>query len=147
MPRRLLTRWRQTCKRSPLVGSLRKYPSTTPIPPTILSHRSAPASEISPLPRKPEWPLMADNVAKVENRTTPKISRKSILSRRYDCNALHRRYEDRWSLLYEMMWSLHVAARETHQRSLKFSFFARKRLFQHYRHETDMPGRPDDVCS
>ena len=28
--------------------------------------------------------------------------------------------------------------RETHQRSLKFSYFTRKRLLQQYRHETDM---------
>jgi hypothetical protein len=28
MPRSLLTRWRQTCNRSPLAGSLREYPST-----------------------------------------------------------------------------------------------------------------------
>ena len=49
---------------------------------------------------------MADIVAKVENRTPPKISRKSIFRRRYCCNALRGRYEDRWSFLYEMMWSL-----------------------------------------
>src|SRR3981081_2713798 len=51
-------------------------------------------------------PFMADIVAKVENRTPPKISRKSIFRRRYCCNALRGRYEDRWSFLYEMMWSL-----------------------------------------
>jgi hypothetical protein len=32
----------------------------------------------------------------------------------------------------------HVAARETHRRSLEFSFFTRKRLFQHYPHLTDV---------
>src|ERR1035437_5634439 len=50
--------------------------------------------------------LLADTVAKVENRTTPKISRKSIFRRRYCCKALYGRYEDRWSFLCEMMWSL-----------------------------------------
>src|SRR6202023_1551004 len=50
--------------------------------------------------------LLADIVAKVENRTPPKFSRKSIFRRRYCCNALGGRYEDRWSFLYEMMWSL-----------------------------------------
>ena len=49
---------------------------------------------------------MADTVAKVENRTPPKISRKSIFRRRYCCKALYGRYEDRWSFLCEMMWSL-----------------------------------------
>src|SRR6266849_6186344 len=47
--------------------------------------------------------LMADTVAKVENRTTPKISRKSILRRRH---CFYGRYEDRWPFLYELMWSL-----------------------------------------
>src|SRR5258708_1530246 len=36
------------------------------------------------------------------------------------------------------MWSPHVAAHETHQRSLEFLFFTQKRLFQHYRHLTDV---------
>jgi hypothetical protein len=36
---------------------------------------------------------MADIVAKVENRTTPKISRKSIFRRFYPCKALQRQYE------------------------------------------------------
>jgi hypothetical protein len=35
--------------------------------------------------------------------------------------------------------------RETHQRSLKFSYFTRKRLLQQYRHETDMPKYLGDV--
>jgi hypothetical protein len=39
----------------------------------------------------------------------------------------------------------HVAARETHQRSLKFSFFTRKRLFQHYRHEASLVASSCDV--
>src|SRR5665811_538239 len=49
---------------------------------------------------------MADTVAKVENRTPPKISRKSIFRRYCCCKALYGRYEDRWSFLCEMMWSL-----------------------------------------
>ena len=51
MPRRLLRRWRRTCNRSPLAGSSREYPSTIPIPPTILSRHSAPASGASPSAR------------------------------------------------------------------------------------------------
>jgi ABC-type microcin C transport system duplicated ATPase subunit YejF len=50
-PRRLLTRWRRTCNHSPLAGSSREYPSTIPIPPTILSRRSAPAIGASPSAR------------------------------------------------------------------------------------------------
>jgi hypothetical protein len=35
-----------------------------------------------------EWPLLADFVANIENRTMPKISRKRIFRRLYRCNAL-----------------------------------------------------------
>jgi hypothetical protein len=35
----------------------------------------------------------------------------------------------------------HVAARETHQRSLEFSFFIRKRLLQHYLPRGDIAGQ------
>src|SRR5258705_9097253 len=66
-------------------------------------------------------PKGADIVAKVENRTTRRISVKSILGRACCRKALRRQYEGRWSFWYETMWSLHVATRETHQRSLKFS--------------------------
>src|ERR1700747_745472 len=54
MPRRLLTRWRRTCNRSPLAGSSREYPNTIPTPPAILSRRSAPASGTSALIRESE---------------------------------------------------------------------------------------------
>src|SRR5271169_3915454 len=55
---------------------------------------------------RPRLPLLADIVAKVENRTSRKISRKSIFRRRDSCEALHGRYEGQCSFLYEMMWSL-----------------------------------------
>jgi hypothetical protein len=54
-------------------------------------------------------------VAKVVNRTTPKISRKSIFRRLYLYNVPWRRYEGPWSFC-ETMWSPHVGACETHQR-------------------------------
>jgi hypothetical protein len=44
-----------------------------------------------------------------------------------------------------MMRSPHVAAYETYQRSLEFSFFTRKRLFQHYRHNSEITARAPDV--
>src|SRR3984893_2959252 len=50
--------------------------------------------------------LLTDTVEKVENRTAPKISRKSILGRLDRCNAPQRRCEDRWLFLCETMWSL-----------------------------------------
>src|SRR5260370_21728071 len=49
---------------------------------------------------------MADIVAKVENRTTRRISLKSILRRACCRKALRRQYEGRWSFWYETMWSL-----------------------------------------
>jgi hypothetical protein len=73
---------------------------------------------------------MADTVAKVENRTTPKISRKSILRRRH---CFYGRYEDRWPFLYELMWSLTSPRAKRISGLLKFSVFARKRLLQQYR--------------
>jgi hypothetical protein len=57
------------------------------------------------LPRN-DRPLLADTVAKVENRARLKISRKSIFSRPYCCKALQRRYEGPRSFLSETMWSL-----------------------------------------
>ena len=58
--------------------------------------------------------VRADTVAKVENQTSPKISRKSIFRGLSRCNALWRRYEGPWSILGETMWFPHVAACETH---------------------------------
>jgi hypothetical protein len=78
---------------------------------------------------------MADTVAKVENRTTPKISRKSILRRRH---CFYGRYEDRWPFLYELMWSLTSPRAKRISGLLKFSVFTRKRLLQQYRHLADI---------
>jgi hypothetical protein len=50
--------------------------------------------------------VLADTVAKVENRTTLKISRKSIFGILYCCKAPQRRYEGPWSFLSETMWPL-----------------------------------------
>src|SRR5260370_17742042 len=51
-------------------------------------------------------PVRADIVAKVENRTTWRISLKSILRRACCRKALRRQYEGRWSFWYETIWSL-----------------------------------------
>src|SRR5258707_752583 len=53
-----------------------------------------------------DGPLLADIVAKVENRTTRRISLKSILRRACCRKARRRQYEGRWSFWYETMWSL-----------------------------------------
>jgi len=53
-----------------------------------------------------ECPLLADIIAKVENRDAPKISRKLILRHSCRCKALWRRYEGPWSFLCETMRSL-----------------------------------------
>ena len=47
-----------------------------------------------------------DIVAKVENRTTLKISRKLIFRLLCCCLAIQRRYEGPWSILDETIWSL-----------------------------------------
>jgi hypothetical protein len=49
---------------------------------------------------------LGDTVAKVENRTTLKISRKLIFRLLCCCLAIQRRYEGPWSILDESIWSL-----------------------------------------
>src|SRR5450631_1042693 len=51
-------------------------------------------------------PLCADIVAKVENRTTLKISRKSIFGLLCCCVAFQCHYGGPWSILDETIWSL-----------------------------------------
>jgi ABC transporter substrate binding protein len=49
---------------------------------------------------------LADTVAKVENRTTLKISRKLIFRLLCCCLAIQRRYEGPWLILEESIWPL-----------------------------------------
>src|SRR6185312_6792823 len=51
-------------------------------------------------------PLLADIVAKVENRATRKISRKLIFGLLRRCDAFQRHYGGPWSILDETIWSL-----------------------------------------
>jgi hypothetical protein len=53
-----------------------------------------------------EWPLRADFVAKVENRSALKISRKPIFGLLCCCIAFQRGYEGPCSILDETIWSL-----------------------------------------
>jgi hypothetical protein len=72
---------------------------------------------------------LADTVAKVENRRTPKISRKSTLRCLRCCRALWDRYGGRWSIWCETMWSLtspregRTSEPEKFHRSVKKDFF------------------------
>src|SRR5258707_14581330 len=50
--------------------------------------------------------LLAGTVAKVENRSAPKISRKLIFGRLCRCVAFQRPYGGPWSILDETIWSL-----------------------------------------
>src|ERR1700733_10115735 len=61
--------------------------------------------ELIPLPLSGSIPELP-HVAKVENRTTPKISRKQISRQLYRCNAPHRRCEGLWSFSWETMRTL-----------------------------------------
>jgi hypothetical protein len=71
----------------------------------------------------------ADTVAKVENRTTPKISRKPMFGRFYCCNARWGRYEGPWSFLCKTMWSLTSPLAERISGPEKFRSSARKDFF------------------
>ena len=64
------------------------------------------------------YPFMADTVAKVENQTSLKISQKPMF-RRLAAAAMTARADTkvRGSFLGKTMWSPHIAARRTHQRS------------------------------
>jgi hypothetical protein len=51
-------------------------------------------------------PFLTDAVEKVENRKTPKISRKSFFRHCYSGKVLWSQYEGRWLFSYESMWVL-----------------------------------------
>jgi hypothetical protein len=71
----------------------------------------------------------ADTVAKVENRTTLKISRKLIF-RLLCCRvALQRRYEGPWSILDESIWSLTSPRSKRISSSKKFRSSPQKDFF------------------
>jgi hypothetical protein len=76
--------------------------------------------------------LWVDSVAKVENQTTENFRQSGFLDASTAttlCGA-----DAKVVVVFVRIDVVpHVAARETHQWSLEFSFFTRKRLFQHYR--------------
>jgi len=74
-------------------------------------------------------PLLADCVAKVENRTTRKISRKLIFRLLCCCVAIQRRYEGPWSILDESIWSLTTPRVRRISSSKKFRSSPQKEFF------------------
>jgi hypothetical protein len=74
-------------------------------------------------------PVVADTVAKVENRTTLKISRKPMFRRFYRCNAREGRYEGPWSFWCKTMWSLTSPVAERISGPEKFRSSARKDFY------------------
>jgi hypothetical protein len=74
------------------------------------------------------WPLLADSVAKVENRSAPKISRKSILEAAIAAKLSTADTRTGGILLRNDVLP-HVAPRETHQRSFKFRSSPEKDFF------------------
>jgi hypothetical protein len=84
--------------------------------------------ELIPLPLSGSIPELP-HVAKVENRTTLKISRKSIFGLLCCCVAIQRRYEGPWSILDESIWSLtsprvkHISSSKKFRSSPQEDFF------------------------
>jgi hypothetical protein len=97
-------------------------------------------AEVAPLARHVRS-NPADSVEKVENRTTPKISRKLIFRRLCRCNALQRRYEGPWSLLCETMWSRTSSRAKRISGPKKFRPSPEKDFFNTITPEADI-GRP-----
>ena len=93
--------------------------------------------ELIPLPLSGSIPELP-HVAKVENRATPKISRKLIFRRSAAASLCSADYEGPWSFLCETMWSLTSPRAKRISGSKKFSFVTPKGLFQHYLPGTDI---------
>ena len=78
-----------------------------------------------------------DTVAKVENRTTLKISRKLIFRLLWCCLAIQRRYEGPGSILGESIWSLTLPRVKRISGSKKFRSSPQKDFFNSIRPEAD----------
>src|SRR5947207_5309757 len=82
-----------------------------------------------------------DRVAKVENRTTPKISQKLIFSRLRRGNTPYRRYDAPWSILCETVWSLISPRAKRISGSKNFRSSPQKAFFNTIPPEADASGR------
>jgi len=83
-------------------------------------------------------PLMADFVAKVENRPAPEISQKLIFRRLRHCNTSVEPMRSSVVVFVRNDVAPHIAAHETHERPWKILAGTPKRLLQQYRHKSDM---------
>ena len=79
--------------------------------------------------------LLADTVAKVENRTTLKISRRLIFGLACRCPAIQCRYEGPWSILDVSIWSLTSPRVKRISGSRKFRSSPQKDFFNSIGHE------------
>jgi hypothetical protein len=102
---------------------------------TLVTFHSVDASEIDCCVPRGMGPFVADAVAKVVNRTTPKISRKSIFRRLYLYNVPWRRYEGPWSFVCETMWSLTSAPAKRISGPKKFRSSVEKDFFNTIRQD------------
>jgi hypothetical protein len=89
---------------------------------------------------------LGDTVAKVENRTTPKISRKLIF--RFLCCglAIHRRHEGPWSISDGSIWSLMSPRVKRISGSKKFRSSPQKDFFNTIWGKVDFAYSPADVA-
>jgi hypothetical protein len=99
--------------------------------------------ELIPLPLSGSIPELP-HVAKVENRTTLKISRKLIFRLLCCCLAIQRRYEGPWSILDEAIWSLTSPRVKRISDPENFRSSARKDFFNTIRGKADIPLRSRD---
>jgi hypothetical protein len=90
-------------------------------------------------------PLYPDCVAKVENRTTLKISRKLIFRLLCCCVAIQRRYEGPWSILDKSIWSLTSPRSIRISSSKKFRSSPQKEFFNTIPSRTDVASRACQV--
>jgi hypothetical protein len=97
------------------------------------------------MPRQPDDVRSSgDTVAKVENRTTLKISRKLILSCLYGCNPLSADTKVGGSFLCETMWSLTSPRAKRISGPKKFRSSPKKDFFNTIRAKADIPPQGRD---
>ena len=86
-----------------------------------------------------------DTVAKVENRTTLKISRKLIFRLLCCCLAIQLRYGGPWSILDESIWSLTSPRVKRISDSRKFRSSPQKDFFNTIKAKADVQKPNDQV--
>jgi len=104
-----------------------------------------------PLPIYPNEPTSSDlpdrsvwcrYYCKSRKSNAPESLAKSNFRRRYCCKALYGRYKDRWSFLYEMMWSLTSPHAKRISGLLNSCSSSEKDFFNTIPRTTDITDRP-----